>query len=171
MNTPSPPNAKKTGSGCVIALGIFGVIGLLLLVGGGVVAYKVATSPEGSKIISAVGETKKLVDEAGKAPGTKELRKLGCMQAMVMDAERWLTIFENVLPEAGTRAPLDEKVMVICQLGLGAGKSAPTCDDVKTTYLAAVPTPAGDFLVQVTGQGDSKPRCEKRFTQAGTEKP
>lgn len=170
MNTPSP-SAKKSGNGCVIALAVFGVIGLLLLVAGGIVAYKVASSPEGSKIISAVGETKKLIDEAGKAPGTKELRKLGCTQAMVMDAERWLTIFESAMPEAGTRAPLNENVMVICQLGFGAGKSAPTCDDVKSTYLTAVPSPAGDFLVQVTAQGDSKPKCEKHYTRAGVEKP
>src|SRR5215813_8990460 len=146
MNAPD----KKTGRGCLIALGVFGAIGVLVLVGGGIVAYKIAQFPQVKKIAGVAYDTKKLIEDAQKAPGTKELRKRGCTQAMVMDAERWMATFSPVFNEASAPPPPEEKLMVICQVGVLARKAVPSCDDVKTTYLAVVPAPSGDLLVQVT---------------------
>ncbi len=168
MSAVSPEQVQKnkaTGRGCLIGLGVFGAILLLLLIVGGVLLYKVLDSPEGRKIVSAVADTTKLTQEAMNAPGTAELRTLGCNQAMVIDTERMMAIMESFTPDAG-KTKLSEKTMVTCQMGLMA-KTAPSCEEVANGYLAAVPTPAGDFIVQVTMQGASKAKCLKRYSPAG----
>ena len=171
MSATSPQQVQKnkaSGRGCLIALGVFGAILLLSVVVGGIVIYEILDSPQGRKIVSAVADTTKLTQEAMTAPGTAELRKLGCDQALVMDTRRMLTIIQSFAPDAGSEADLSEGTMVMCQTGM-LGKAPPTCEDVAKTYLAAVPSPPGDFLVQVAGQGDKKPKCQKRYSQAGVD--
>ena len=166
VNPQQVQKNKASGKGCLIALGVFGAFLAVSVIIGGIVVYKIMSSPEGRKIVAAVGETTKLTQEAMKAPGTAELRKLGCDQAMVIDAERMMSIVESFVPDSGGKPDLSEKLMVMCQMGM-LGKSPPTCDDVAKTYAAAVPSGTSNFLVQVTAQGDNKPHCQARYSPSG----
>ncbi len=170
MNAHNPQAAQATknkasGKGCLIALSAFGVVFLLSVIVGGAVIYKLLDSPEGRKIVSAVADTTKLTQEAMTAPGATELRKLGCDPAMIMDTERMGAIVSQFVADAGG-APLADKTLVMCQVGMLV-KTAPTCEEVAKTYLAAVPSPAGAFRVQVSASGDAEPKCQKRYSQAG----
>jgi hypothetical protein len=164
---PAQPPKKKKGNGCLIALAITGGV---VLVGGilvGTCAYKAATSKEGRQIIGAMGETAKIMEEAQKAPGAKELRASGCATAMVMDMERMAGAFSGLV-DGGIPPPKDKdvKVMIMCQVGVFG--SAPTCDAVAKTYLSAVGgTASGRFTAQVTQQGNNRPKCSKTFDASG----
>jgi hypothetical protein len=160
---PLPAPKKKGSSGCLIALAIVG--GLLILIVGiaayGV--YRVSQSPEGRKVFGAIREVQRTAVDAATAPGTAELRRLGCQQAMVMDLNNMVKLFAG---DAGLPAGTEEGPMLLvnCQLGLLA-KSIP-CGEVARTYVAAVGSAKGPFQVHVTAPAKG-PQCVECFDQTG----
>ena len=161
---PVPP-PKKSSNGCLIALA---VVGGLFLVIAGLVAfgfYKFATSKEGAAILAVAGDGMEIALEAQRAPGTKELRGLGCKQAMVVDMaklERLVSRFD-----AGAPPPRSElSVMVVCQAGYIG--TPPACDDAARTYVAAAGAPARKFAVTVNEQGKNRPVCSSVNEPDGT---
>ena len=161
-----PPPPKKGLSGCLIAVLIFAglvFVGLLFI---GYGAYKVYSSPEGQKLAKVVGESAKLAEEARKAPGTAELRKAGCQEAMVMDPARMAELMAD-FDDGGAKAmgKLDQQKLVICQVGALVSPK-PACDTLARTYVDAThPTEAFHVTVQV--QGGHQPVCEKVYEADG----
>ncbi len=160
-------DAKKKGGlpGFFVALLIFGGVvctGILVCV---VLLVRFLYTPEGRKIAHAVGDTAKLMQEAQRAPGTKELRALGCDPAMVVDTDRMIDVIQS-FGDGGPSPTLEDKAMVTCAVGLLG--DAPSCDDVARTYVRAVPEPGGSFIVQVQRQGGGRPNCNGRYAADGS---
>jgi hypothetical protein len=107
----------------------------------------------------------KIMKEAQTAPGTDELRKLGCDQAMVLDMQRLAKLAEG-FNDGGTPLPPDMPgKLVMCVVG--DTSSAPTCTAAAKTYLAAVPTPTKRFAVTVEAQKNNKAQCSEVYDPTG----
>lgn len=166
MPTPQPP--RKSGmSGCLIALTVVGVVAVLGTCGAGVTVYLVATSKAGKATIKLVGGATKIAAEGASAPGTPELRALGCDPAMVMDAKEVADLLNDAL-DAGVQMTGAEGLLVTCQVP--ARSAAPTCDDVAKTYVRAVGRARADFTVNVQKQGEPGPVCETSYDPEGRAK-
>ena len=158
------PQPKKSGNGCLIAMAIVGGVVLLIGIVVAIGVYKFASSKEGKQIFAVVGEGAKIAVEAQTAPGTPELRKLGCKQPMVMSMERLLKLTQQ-LTDAGDGEVGELSVMVMCPVGIL--DTPPACDAVARTYLGAVPRPAGNFAVNVTQQSKNQPYCSYLYSPDG----
>ena len=157
-----PPAKKKSGSGCLIALAIVGGLAVLVMAVVGFGVWRFASSKEGKAIIGAVGEGAKIIAEAQSAPGAAEVRKLGCDQALVLDIERMAKLFEHF----DASAPHGSySTMVICQVGV-LHSDAPSCDQVASTYRAAVPA-ARPFAATVTRSGGHGEICSSLYDAKG----
>jgi hypothetical protein len=161
---PLPPGPKKSGHGCLIALGIVGAVLLALIIVVVVVLQRAANSPEGRKVLGLVRDTARVVGESTTAPGTKELRELGCDSAMVMDMNSWMRVFGA---DGGVPRPAGQlDLFVIC--GAGVFKTPPSCERVAQTYVGAVGTARGPFQVMVQKQGRNRPLCAVCYDAGGT---
>ncbi|HSQ65950.1 MAG TPA: hypothetical protein VLM85_22165 [Polyangiaceae bacterium] len=161
---PAAPPPKKGMSGCMIALLVVGSVALLGGIVVGVGIYLFATSDAGKTAIKVIGEGSKLAEKGMNAPGTPELRALGCEQAIVLDMKD-VTALMGDLIDAGPDAGMPEGLMVTCQVRGGA--RAPSCDDVAATYVRAVKSAGSEFVVTVQRQGDSHPLCESTYDASG----
>ena len=160
---PGPPPAKKTSSTQVvlIVLGVLGGLAALCCLGTSIVFYRASQSPDGKKVFSALGKTVKMAQKGLNAPGTAELRKAGCPQAMVVSMADALELAE-VFVDAGTKAhSLDAETIVVCQGGVF--DTLPTdCDALAETYVSAV-HPKDPFTLSIRKQGDQTPVCQKHY--------
>lgn len=163
MHVAPPP--KKGGNGCLIALAVVGSLALLGAIAGGIGIYLVATSDVAKTTFKVLGEGTKIVEKGLKAPGTTEIRGLGCEQAMVIDMKDFAVLMSDIL-DAGPDAAMPEGLMVTCQLRGGA--RAPSCDDVASTYVSAVGVASSQFVVSVQRQGNNNPICQSTYDETGT---
>jgi hypothetical protein len=161
---PLGPVPKKSNRGCLVALGIVAAVLLLLLVVVGVVIHRAASSPEGRKVLGLVRGSARMVGESTTAPGTGELRALGCDSAMVMDMNSWLRVFgaDGGVPRSAGQLDL----FVIC--GTRFLKTPPSCERVAQTYVGAVGTARGSFQVMVQQPGRNRPLCAVCYDAGGT---
>lgn len=167
MSSQAPPAAKKKTSGVVILLWIFGAFGLLLLVGIGVSAFLITRSPEATGILKIFTEVVSMQAKATKAPGTKELRGLGCQQAMVMnfaDVQKLMAPFEDA---GASQEQLPFEEMVVCSVSVLRRSSAPTCDVAAKTYVTTVGPRRGPYVVMVQVQGRREPECSVVYAADG----
>ncbi len=160
---PAAPPPKKGMSGCLIALLVTGGVALLGAVAVAVAIYAFATSKVGKTTIKIIGESRKIAEKGMSAPGTPEIRALGCEQAMVIDMKDFAALMSDIL-DAGPDAGMDG-LMVTCQVRAGA--RPPSCDDVATTYVRAVKSASSEFVVTVQRPGDSKALCEATYDASG----
>ncbi len=155
-----PTPQKKANSGCLIAVIVVGALVALVCLVGVVVSFVAAQSPEGKKAMSLMGRGISAAAKAMNAPGTPELRALGCPEAMVMDPEEVMELVGEFI-DAGPPRGADErmKTVVICQ----GSFSLPTCDEVADAYRTAKGVTPGPFTVTVKRKGSRKSECEKDF--------
>ena len=134
-----------------ILIGVAILVGLLFVacVGAGV---WMANSEEGQQFLEAAAS-------AQSAPGTEELRELGCTSAMVMSFGDVSGILGEIIGEDELGGVSPDTPFVICQ----ATSAPPACEEVADTYIAAV-SPEGPFSVQVQGGGGD---CQVFFDSAG----
>jgi hypothetical protein len=135
-----------------------------------VVVYRFVSSPDGKKIVSAVSSGAALLSEATSAPGTSELRALGCESALVIDAAKAQAIADS-FTDAGT-ADLSsaQPLQVICVRGRGPSAPAPACDTIAATYVKAVGRAAAPFAVSMGARG-KEAECEASYAADGTRAP
>jgi hypothetical protein len=145
---PQPPQ-KKGMSGCLIAALVVGGLGLLAIIAFVVVVAIIAKK--------AVG----LAQEGMNAPGSAEIRALGCDVGMVTDVSKVGAMFGL---DAGS-GPGAAQAIVVCQM-TSPQKAAPTCKEVAQTYVKAA-TPPGKFTVQVRANGRSQPYCQEIYNEKG----
>jgi hypothetical protein len=154
---------KKSKRGCLIAVIVVAAVILLIiiaLVAGGIFFMK---SETGQKIVGLAGA----MMEGSKAPGTAELKAMGCEQALVVDAEK----FNDLLQLADRELPLAEEFkgkLVICQAP-SAG-TAINCEDVARTYRGTFgETAPHPFAAAVTKDLKSMD-CIQFYSSDGTPK-
>lgn len=160
-----PVQPKKGMSGCLIAVLVLAglvVVGVIVVAIG---AWQVMSSPEGKKIARVIGEGSKMAEEARTAPGTKELRKAGCQEAMVFDPTRMGDLIRELSDGGPPKGdPGKEPRLIVCQVApLG---TPPTCDKLASTYVSAA-QPTTPFQITVQKQGGSKPKCAQAYTSTG----
>ena len=168
MPPQQPPPQKKGMSGCMIAFIVVSVIGVLGAIVVGVVVYLVVTSNAGKTAIKLVGEGPELAQKGLNAPGTAELRALGCEQAMVLDMKDVGNMMNDVF-DAGVGVGDGGASGLIVQCTLGRRSSTVVdCDTAAKTYVTAVGGTAKDeFVVTVQRQGDSHKLCESSYDTSG----
>jgi hypothetical protein len=84
----APPKKKGVSTGCLVLLGF---VAFFFLAVGGVVlflVYKVSSDKDVQNVMGAIGDAAEMAMEAQQAPGTDELRALGCEQAMAIDMSK-----------------------------------------------------------------------------------
>ena len=158
---------KKSGSGCLIALGVIGGILLLFCLIGGVAMWRASQNPETKKIFTAMGKGVQMATKGINAPGTEELRKAGCRQAIVISPED-LNDMVGIFVDGGLPASAagDEfgGPMVMCQGN--AFDSLPDCDTAAAVYVKAV-APKTGFTVTVKTSGKTKDDCAQKYDASG----
>lgn len=165
---PMPPQPPKKGlsTGCLVVifggLGLLGLIGVIVIVAG----YRLSQDKDVQNAFGALGDSVKIMAEAQSAPGTDELRALGCDQAFALDPMKMAKIADR-FTDAGApppRTPSDIDRMVMCQVG--AFGAAPTCDDAARAYVKGA-APTRSFTLSVQQQGSSRPHCSGVYSPAG----
>ena len=161
------PVKKKGMSGCLMAFLIVGGIVVVIGIVVTVLVVRFFNSADGQRVIGAVKEGAHAVQDAQHAPGTTELKALGCNTPMVMDIDK-LAQSMGEFWDAGT-VPAEKKgqigLVVTCPAGVS---KKPSCDDVATTYVKAVGGAAAKkFSAEVTNVGGSS-ACKKTYNADGT---
>lgn len=164
----APPPAKKKGisTGCWIALAavllFFGsVAGVMLYIG-----YQVSQNKDVQNVMGTLGDVAGIAIEAQNAPGTAELRAIGCQQAMAMDPVRMQKIAQRFMDQDAGLPPLpapDVERIVMCEAS--AFGAAPTCDDAARAYVRGA-SPRKNFMLMV--QQNKKTGCDGLYSPSGT---
>lgn len=133
-----------------------------------VLGFAISQNKDAQNIFGAMTDGAEIIIEAQSAPGTDELRALGCEQALAMDPAKIAKII-NRFADAGV-PPMPAggggfEKMVMCQMSAYA--TPPTCDDVARSYIKGA-SPRGNFYVQVQQQHHNSPACSGMYTPAGT---
>ena len=166
-NPPAQAQKKKGGNGCLVALGIVGGLLLLFAILAGVVLWRVLRTDEAQAVIGAVGDATKAVKKGLNAPGTEELRKLGCEEAAVIDLADFMQIANRFIKDGGAVDPTKvDGRMVTC--GLTAFQKDLTCDQVAKAYVAALGGRSDKpFSLTVQRQGHDRALCEVEYDEHG----
>lgn len=157
---------KKKRSTFAIVMAVLGIGFLLFVVVVAIAGYAFFTSKEGKQIAGVMGEAMKMSKKAQNAPGTKELRAKGCVQAMVMNLDDFANMAETL--DAATPKGQDPGFgeMVICSVNPW-GTPLP-CDDIARSYVATVGPRPKPFFALSQQAGKSKPMCHVLYDAEGT---
>ncbi len=144
------------------------VVGIVLVVLGAAVVLVCAGGVYWLSRNPALREGFEAIAASKDAPGAAALRELGCEQAMVLDPAVFLRMVAGVSDQlGGLREQIDQEslpsTMVICN---GTGSTPLDCDQVARTYIEAVASVPGEFLVQVASGGDDA--CQVVYAADGT---
>ena len=170
MNYPSPPQqmppAKKGPSGCLIALAILGglvVLGIAAIAFG---LWRFSKTEDGKALVDGVQKGYAASVEAQSAPGTNELRTMGCATAAVFDNAKLAKTWSYGDGGLKTTTQRDLRRTVVC--GTSFTTDPPPCDQVAATYVRAVgPVPEG-FVVVTSKAGHTTPICQASFSPDAT---
>ncbi|HEY2512519.1 MAG TPA: hypothetical protein VGI39_16745, partial [Polyangiaceae bacterium] len=159
----------KGPSGCLIALGI---LGALVVLGIAVIAFglwRFSKSEDGKKFVDGVQKGYAASVEAQAAPGTNELRTLGCNTAAVFDNEKLSKTWSYGDGGLKSSSQRDLRRTVVC--GTSFTTDPPPCDQVAATYVRAVGPVAEGFVVMTSKAGHTTPICQASFAPDGTPVP
>ncbi len=163
-----PPPAKKKGisTGCWIALAavllFFGSVAAVMIY----IGYQVSQNKDVQNVMGTLGDVAGIAIEAQNAPGTAELRAIGCQQAMAMDPVRMQKIAQRFMDQDAGLPPLpapDVERIVMCEAS--AFGTAPTCDDAARAYVRGA-APRKNFMLMV--QKNKKTGCDGLYSPSGT---
>jgi hypothetical protein len=149
----------------VVAWILIAIAALGLFTCGGLVLW-VSQTEQGRQIREIVRTGYEVGVESTQAPGTEELRELGCSQAMVMSAEQ-ARAFANAVTDERDEVLAEfppDLTMIMCQLNMFADADI-ECDDVARTYVEAT-RPEGRLLVQVQ-KGRASAGCTGIYSSSG----
>ena len=163
---PRPKGQKNQG--CLIAVLILVGLIVVCMVVAGVVVYRLSQDPEVRKVFTAAREGLSVYVEARSAPGTEQMRSLGCRQAMAVDLKRLSLLINEARDDE--EAPVDiEDVaspFLYCIVGW---RSELTCEQLTQAYVRAVPTAPEKMLVQIMVEKlpEAEQRCAGTYSRAG----
>ena len=164
---PYVPPKKSSGHGCLIASLIVGGLFLFAVLALVLFGYRYVQSGKGKAIWNAFKEATAIAEQGMNAPGTAELRELGCKQAFVMDTSQLAKLGEAFSGIGGKPSEKSSMgTMVVCMVGyLGRG---PSCDEAAAVYVKALGGSAPHpFVVMVKAQSSSKADCFSSYSPDG----
>jgi hypothetical protein len=149
--------------GSLVAIAAGGAALVVAVVIGAVVAARSCSSDAPPPPARASGNANAAVGEEGmRAPGTAELRKLGCEQALVVDMAR-------LLGDASRIREGEPGIMVTCDVP-AALYDAPTCDRAAAAYFGAIGGTADQAVgVRVLRAGLASPVCSRLYAPNGAD--
>jgi hypothetical protein len=102
----------------------------------------------------AVANSKAMANTVMNAPGSADLRALGCTQVIIADASK--------------TDPTTGAVNVICKVD-SPGGALPACDDLAHAYVKADGISSTIKMLSVTtyGPGQMTPSCTRMYTSSG----
>jgi hypothetical protein len=168
---PLPPQAaRKRPAYLIVIYVVLGLVGFFLVTGG-IGIWLFLRSETGQKIVSTVGKSVTLMQQAATAPGTQELRAGGCSNAMVLPMGKMAEIVRGLSEDAARDLESSSKLpgdgtVVMCQVNVASASNAPSCAEVARIYAAAVPQAPERFGVTV--QSRNKSACDGVYTRDGT---
>jgi hypothetical protein len=165
QNQPPPPRAGLLPRGCWIALIITGALAVILVAVAAVAVYAISQHPDVQRVARVVGGAMHVMGEAAAAPGTGELRAMGCDRAMVFDTSRLAELARELEDDELQRGADPEVRLVVCQRV--SVDAVPECDAVAQRYVQAVPTQPGPFTVMVQSVQEQQTRCMSRYAADG----
>ena len=161
--------ARKRTSGCLIAVLIVLGCGVVAVIGCGFLAWRLASSTDGQRVVKMVGDSASIMYRAQSAPGAKEVRRAGnCDQAFVLTAADVAKLANDArnLADGGVDADSESAPgLVTCQVGVFW--TPPTCDLLARTYADAA-HPAGRFVIEVKKAGGLQSVCQVTFERDGS---
>jgi hypothetical protein len=160
-----PPAAPKKGvsTGCIVAIAAVclffaSVGGVVLFIG-----YKISTNKDVQHVMGAIGDAAQIMADAQAAPGTNELRALGCEQAMAIDAAKMQKLGSSFMDAGAPTAPPEVERIVMCQVG--AFGTPPACDDAAKAYVRGA-APSGKFMLSVSS--NKRQKCGGVYSPGAT---
>lgn len=165
---PQPPPPAEPRWWLRILLAVF-ALGVVVIVGIAVAAYRFSQRPEVKEKMGAIGDLVKMAAAAANAPGAAELRALGCRQAVIMDGAQLTAINDRVGRLAGDadagEGPYDTAmVSVWCTPARGHQLS---CPGLARTYGAAVPSAKEPFYVVLQDPRGQEAECQGFYDRQG----
>ncbi|MFT3837529.1 MAG: hypothetical protein QM723_11090 [Myxococcaceae bacterium] len=164
---PAGQKKSSTSKVVLIILAVLGGLALICCIVSAVFANQAMKDPNVRKGFAAAGKGLKMAEKGMSAPGTAELRKAGCSQAMVIDMADAMEIIDMFADGGETKKMPDELTsMVICQGNMF--DNLPTdCGVLAKTYVEAA-HPTHGFALQVQKQGEQKPICQNTYEADGS---
>jgi len=155
---------------------LLGLGGVLLLVGG-VGLYLFFRTEQGKKMVTIFREGTALLAEATLAPGTGELRGIGCETALVVPAGKIVDLFRQLDPEGKTGdvgegflgvagLPVETPVVFCVQKRGQAG--TPDCASAAKVYASVLSPPPERFAVLMVPRNNDLAGCSGVYAPDGT---
>lgn len=150
----------------MIVLVVLGGLVMALALTALIAGYRFLKSDRGRVVVGVLGDGYQLIKKARSAPGTRELRQMGCNEAMVMDADDLRRMLEKHVEDARADAgasPFGD--YVYCKVSLLTKPLA--CNDVARKYVAAAGARRKSFIVAVEKAGGGA-YCTEQYDGTGT---
>jgi len=142
------PNSKKRRLPLIAYL-LLGGVGALILTCGAGVAW-LASSKRGKQFLEATRETARVIETATTAPGTVELRELGCDDTMVVQGSELFGAMERFglgVPGASSTDDFPVDMLIVFCRSDALSDAPPPCDVLARSYGSAVPAAPERFAV------------------------
>jgi hypothetical protein len=162
------PTAKKRRLPVIVYV-LLGVAGALILTCGAGVAW-LASSERGKQFLEATRETVEVFEGATSAPGTGELRELGCDDVMVILGSELVGAMKRLgleVPAEVQQGDLSPGLLIVFCRTDALGSAPPACADLARTYASAVPAPPERFMVMAEQRGRSESGCHGIYSPEG----
>jgi hypothetical protein len=139
-----------------------GALFALMCIAGLVVEVRACTSGDKPTAAAGPADNATVAIEGQRAPGTAELRALGCDPAIVVDMAR-------LLGGAAHIEPGEPRTMITCDVAATV-EAPPGCDRVAATYFRAVGGTVADAVaVRVLRMGSPTPACSRLYAPTGAD--
>jgi len=168
MENTSPPASRKR-SGFEIFLYFLLGVGVLFFAAAIVGLYLLLTTEKGQRLVRGMKEMSTLTMEAMSAPGTEQLRALGCQSSFITTTGRLAEATGRLGSKAAPAEPGAERKdlpIVVCYSTSLLGR-APDCPAVAVEYAAAVDAPAEFAVAVVNTRPVKRTKCQGLFGPSG----
>lgn len=169
---PAPRQRSPIATFLYFVLGLGAVVALV----GGVGLYLFLRTEQGQKILTVARQGSALLSEAALAPGTSELRSIGCETALAVPAGRIADLVRQLEPEGSTGeiegflsvGGLDaDTPVVFCAQKRGQAGS-PDCASAAKVYASVLAPPPARFVVLMAPRRGDLAGCSGLYAPDGT---
>lgn len=169
------PEARQRSPFVTLLYFLLGLMFVVALVGG-VGLYLFLRTDQGKKILEVARQGSALLSEAAVAPGTSELREIGCETALVVPAGKIVELFGQLEPQV-RMGELERGFVSVGRLSAGTpvvfcaqkrGQAGtPDCASAARAYASAVKPPPERFAILMTPRRGDLAGCSGIYAPDG----